>query len=396
MHTKAQFALGTILWFLICIVGLSTAEMPDSLPSISELDKLRTTATSNNDGSAYSAVCNMRGLFLAFGAGLDAISRYREPILTRGSQGISVFKAVSPAVVVVVVGKMSGHNFDPEGMGTGAIVDARGYVLTNWHVISGYSGALRFLKPNGSAELASARALGAKVIYSDQTADLALLRMINPPAALPALSVGDVNQIQVAEDIHIIGHPHGNLWSYSTGVVSQVRDGYSWSYVDGSRHLAKVLQLQTSINPGNSGGPVVDDSGKILGLVAMSQEGQNLDYAIAADVIKGFLLVGMQMNTRGLQILSQPSTRPDQSFVAKLPDGSPVLKAVYTGAVIYKIEAIDKKPIGLVAKFTDGSVFRAWDPGPFDSFSSWSATLPDGRQFIGFDTNGVLDLVSMK
>lgn len=95
--------------------------------------------------------------------------------------------------------------------------------------------------------------------------------------------------MQVAEDIHVIGHPEGNPWSYSTGVVSQIRDGYEWTYTDGSKHQAKVLQLQTAISPRNSGGPVLDDQGRLLGLIAMSQEGQNLDYAVAADVIQSFV-----------------------------------------------------------------------------------------------------------
>ena len=155
------------------------------------------------------------------------------------------------------------------------------------------------------------------MIYQDSTSDLALLRMIDPPTTLHSLSLGEIVQVQIAEDIHIIGHPHGNFWSYSTGVVSQIRDGYTWSYKDGSNHTAKVLQLQTAINPGNSGGPVVDDSGNILGLVAMSEEGQNLNYAIAVDVIKRFLSTGMQMNPRGAQVLAA-SPPPQQLLSGKL------------------------------------------------------------------------------
>jgi S1-C subfamily serine protease len=154
--------------------------------------------------------------------------------------------------------------------------------------------------------------------------------------------------VQIAEDIHIIGHPHGNFWSYSTGVVSQIRDGYTWSYKDGSNHTAKVLQLQTAINPGNSGGPVVDDSGNILGLVAMSEEGQNLNYAIAVDVIKRFLSTGMQMNPRGAQVLAA-SPRPQQLLSGKLSDGLAVNKAVYQDAVLYEVRKHDGTTLGVVA-----------------------------------------------
>ena len=319
-----------------CLVTLIAASNPDpQLPSISDLEKLTFTpgAGPASGPPPFAEASEMKKLFLAYGAQLKALAKYRDPVLTRGAQGEAIFKSVSPAVVAVVVGSINKNNdFDPEGLGTGAIVDARGYVLTNWHVINGYRGAIIFLKPIGNPNLTQAEAFGAKVIYQDSTVDLALLRMIDPPKTLHELQVGEIGQVQIAEDIHIIGHPHGNFWSYSTGVVSQIRDGYTWSYKDGSNHVAKVLQLQTAINPGNSGGPVVNDAGSILGLVAMSEEGQNLNYAIAADVIKRFLSTGMQMNTRGPQ-LSAPSPPPQQLLSGRLSDVLPVFKAVYPDAV---------------------------------------------------------------
>src|SRR6185437_3997155 len=169
------------------------------------------------------------------------------------------------------------------GLGSGAIVDPRGYILTNWHVINGYSGALIFLRPRTGADAATSDTYVAKVVAQSALKDLALLKIINPPSALAVLRIGRLSDVQVAEDIHVIGHPKGHCWSYTTGVVSQIRDAYKWSYSDGSSHQARVIQLQTAVNPGNSGGPVFDDSGSIIGLVAMGEEGQSLNYAIAAD-----------------------------------------------------------------------------------------------------------------
>jgi S1-C subfamily serine protease len=376
--------------------GRSDRELQDTLPQISELTHLNFTPGDKVESSDYADISYAKSLFVAFNGGTDALSRYREPVLSRGTQGITVFRSVSPAVVVVVVGSIKNQSFDPEGIGTGAIVDAHGYVLTNWHVINGYPGALVFLKPSGQPELTNARAFVTKVVYYDSAVDLALLKFINPPPSLPSLSIGDISQVQVAEDIHIIGHPHGNLWSYSTGVVSQIRDGYSWKYEDGSKHVSKVLQLQTAINPGNSGGPVVDDSGRILGLVAMSEEGQNLDYAIAADVIKHFLFIGMQMSTRGADIATAASVSPEQVFSAKSASGLVVSKTVYKDATLYSIEAADKRRLGLVGTFSDGMVIRAWGPSPSGKFNSWSATLTQGRQFTAVASTGTIEVVSMR
>jgi S1-C subfamily serine protease len=388
-------AIGFLWMCSILASGMPKGDAANHLPSISELEKLSFTAAEDSAASnlPYTEVSAVRGLFLAYNAGSEAVSKYRDPVLTRGASGIAVFKTVSPAVVVVVVGSIKNDKFDPEGLGTGAIIDPRGYVLTNWHVIKDHPDAAIFLKPRAGSDLGSAECLVARVIYQDSAIDLALLRMIEPPSTLHSILVGDISQIQVAEDIHIIGHPHGNLWSYSSGVVSQIRDGYSWTYDDGSKHLAKVLQLQTAISPGNSGGPVVDDKGNILGLVAMSEEGQNLDYAIAADVIKRFLFTGMQMTTRGPVRSESVPKPPQQLFSAKLGDSPLVTKAVYLDVVLYSINGKDQS---LIAKFNDGTIVRAWNPDPSGEFRSWSGNLPNGKELAAVASNGTLIRISVR
>jgi S1-C subfamily serine protease len=391
----------SFLAILFCFTGLITAStLQSQVPSIGELEKVVFTTEKGPivAGDECAEVSSARSLFRAYDAEAPAIAKYRDPILTRGPRGEAIFKSVSPAVVVVVVGSLDANqNFNPESLGAGAIVDDRGYVLTNWHVVNGYRGAIILFKPSGSPDLANPdlyeHADGARVVYQDPRTDLALLRLIDPPTNLPTLTLGDINQVQVAEDVHVIGHPHGNLWSYSTGVVSQIRDGYKWSYSDGSSHEAKVLQLQTAINPGNSGGPVVDDSGAILGLVATSEEGQNLDYAVAVDVIKSFLFIGMQIQSRGAQT-SLPSSTPEQLLSGKLPDGRPVLKFVYSDVVLYNVRASDGAPSGLVANFKDNTVISAWRPDLNGNFRAWSADLPNGHHLIATASNGTLSEVS--
>lgn len=387
-----------VLSYVVCsLVSLIASSSPDAqLPSISQLEKITFTTgrVPGREPPPYTDVSDVKRLFLAYDAEAKTLARYRDPIVTRGAQGEAIFRSVSPAVVAVVVGRLDkDENFNPEGLGTGAIVDTRGYILTNWHVINGYRGALVFLKPPGNPDLATAKAFGAKVIYQDSTVDLALLKLIDSPTTLHALTLGEIGQVQIAEDIHIIGHPHGNFWSYSTGVVSQIRDGYTWTYKDGSNHAAKVLQLQTAINPGNSGGPVVDDSGKILGLVAMSEEGQNLNYAIAADVIKRFLSTGMQMNPRGAQA-STLSLAPQELLLGKLSEAMPITKAVYSDAILYEVRRHDGTSVGVVAKFNDGTVLNAWQPDSDGTFRVWSADLADGRHLVATASNGFLKEIS--
>lgn len=259
------------------------------------------------------------------------------------------------------------------------ILDPSGYVLTNWHVIAGYESGVIFLKPASGTEPPKNSAYGMKLIGEDKQADLALLKIVNPPAGLMPVKLGEISSVQVAEDIHIIGHPHGQLWSYSSGVVSQIRDNYDWKYADGSEHLAKVLQMQTAINPGNSGGPVVDNNSSMLGLVAMSEEGQNLNYAVAIDVIKGFVNRAMTSQSRGPDTNNR--TQKAALYSGRTADGLSVTKAVYADFVSYTVRDAKGSPKELIAETSDGAVLTGLKPNAFGGFEEWTCRLPSGKTF---------------
>jgi len=274
---------------------------PDALAKIADLKLISYQNTSQANVASvasYQDLANTIRLTEAYSRLNHVLPRYREPILTRGASGITVFRNASPAVVLIFVGEVKNGQFDPNAFGSGVLISASGDILTNWHVTEGYPGAFIFFKPQGSADIASSKAYVATVVAQSEMSDLALLHLTEVPPSRVPIPLGNISSVQVAQDIHVIGHPKGNMWSYSTGVVSQIRDGYDWTYDDGSKHQAKVLQLQTAINPGNSGGPVLDDQGRLIGLIAMSEEGQNLDYAVAADVIQGFVLSAASTPTR--------------------------------------------------------------------------------------------------
>jgi S1-C subfamily serine protease len=203
---------------------------------------------------------------------------------------------------------------------------------------------------------------------------------------------GDVSNIQVAEDIHIIGHPHGKLWSYSTGVISQIRDNYDWKYSDGSEHLANVLQMQTAVNPGNSGGPVLDNNSNLLGLVAMSEEGQNLNYAVAIDVISKFVARSMALKSRGVG----PSGQGEKGdvYAARTKAGLFVTKRVYAELVSYELRNAKGVPVTLVAETPDGAALTGSEPNAFGGFGLWSMRLPDGRVVVARSGGIAPELVS--
>lgn len=384
--SRAVLGLGLLL---VSIAGIPLAADLSSDLSVTGVENLayKTTAKPRPDiASIHGAIGSDVSLLEAYKIGSDAIKHTKEPILTRGAKGIALYRAASPAVVLVVVGSVVNGEFQESGLGTGVAVDSRGYILTNWHVINGFDKAVVFLKPATTSSLDNAAFFIGSVVWANVAKDLALLKLDKAPQTLPTIPVGSMGEIEVAEDVHIIGHPHGEYWSYSTGVISQVRDNYGWKYEDGSQHRAKVLQLQTAINPGNSGGPVLNDAGHLIGLVAMSEEGQNLDYAIAADEIQAFLLPRIPVRTRGIVPAAQKSAEPVvptlEVATASLPDGLTVARSQVHGFTVYVISDSHSRPFKAFVRISPSSVvtIQGWDEHGY--FREYRLSTTGGKQLF--------------
>jgi hypothetical protein len=94
---------------------------------------------------------------------------------------------------------------------------------------------------------------------------------------------------QIGADVHAIGHPTGESWSYTKGIISQIRSNYEWSGGDAIKHKADVIQTQTPINPGNSGGPLLSSRGSVIGLNSFKSSGEGINFAISVKDLKAFL-----------------------------------------------------------------------------------------------------------
>lgn len=206
---------------------------------------------------------------------------------TRGAKDIAVYRNAAPAVVFVLASEENSEEFST---GSGAIIDRRGHVLTNWHVVENHPRVVVVFKPKDSTDLKKEMAFRATVVKVDQIADLALLKINNPRKGFASLRLGDISNLQVGQDVHAIGHPEGEVWTYTKGIISQIRANYKWFTDDNIAHRATVIQTQTPINPGSSGGPLLDDKGRLIGINSFgSVKGEGLNYAVAVDVVKTFL-----------------------------------------------------------------------------------------------------------
>jgi S1-C subfamily serine protease len=202
--------------------------------------------------------------------------------VTRSAKDAQIYRAISPSVVMVV---------NKEGLGTGSLLNATGDILTNWHVVKGYSYVAIVFKPaiEGKEPTRDETKLGRVVRY-DEIADLALVKASDVPVGRIPIRLGDESEIAVGMDVHTIGHPIGEAWTYTTGIISQYRQAYEWQAKDDPiKHRADIIQTQTPINPGNSGGPLLSDSGNLVGVNSFGAGGEGLNYAVSADEVRRFL-----------------------------------------------------------------------------------------------------------
>jgi S1-C subfamily serine protease len=196
------------------------------------------------------------------------------------------------------------------------VISQRGEVLTNWHVIDGAKFIAILLKPPAGQRSDPGDVYEGKLVKYDQIADLALIQFQRPPAKLVALRTGDERSIEVGSSVHAIGHPGGEQWTYTQGIISQVRTDYRWKGVNDLQHRATVIQTQTPINPGNSGGPLLDDNVSVVGVNAfVMQEKQGLNFAISLGEITQFLAIARAPRKAAIRRrLVNPSVRISVNF----------------------------------------------------------------------------------
>lgn len=204
-----------------------------------------------------------------------------EGLVTRSGRGASIYQEVAPSVVLVVT---------DSGLGSGALISDAGDIITNWHVVAGAERVGVVFKPVREGDIPTRADLRmAELVRYDEVTDLALLRVAELPAGRTPVQLGSLDSVLIGADVHAIGHPSGESWTYTRGFVSQIRRGYQWYTASGVEHQADVVQTQTPINPGNSGGPLLDENGGLIGINSFKAEGEALNFAVAVDEVRSFL-----------------------------------------------------------------------------------------------------------
>ena len=197
---------------------------------------------------------------------------------------VNLFRQASPSVVNITTVTNRRNVFArridrvPEGTGTGFIWDAQGHVVTNFHVLVGAHEAVVTLDDQSSWP--------AELVGGDIHVDLAVLKIDAPAEKLRPIAVGASRDLQVGQTVLAIGNPFGLDHTLTTGVISALdREVSSLT----NRLIRGVIQTDAAINPGNSGGPLLDSSGRLIGvntqIVSASGAWGGIGFAIPVDTV---------------------------------------------------------------------------------------------------------------
>ena len=296
-----------------------------------------------------------------------------------GTDWTDVAAAVSPAVVTIQAqGASSG------GTGSGAVYDAQGDIVTNYHVIASALGGGQI-----QVTLADGRLYAASIVGHDKTTDLAVIRLENPPSDLTVARFASSANLEVGAPVMAIGAPLGLSNTVTTGIVSALNrpvevsvdeDSSSQDSTQASSDLVvtNAIQIDASINPGNSGGPLFDASGAVIGInssiksLATSSDGQagsiGLGFAIPSDLVVSIAdqLIASGSASHGMlgvTVKAATTTVGSDTYVgAEVQDvsaGSGASAAgIRAGDVIVKVEGQEvtspKQLIGYVRRYKAG------------------------------------------
>ena len=170
------------------------------------------------------------------------------------------------------------------GMGTGVVIDARGYAVTNFHVVDG----VREIE----VTLASGRTVAARLISHDRRTDLAVIK-INTVEPLPVIQLGTSDDLLIGETVLALGNAFGYEHTVTRGIISALHRNVD---VSPTQRYEDLIQTDASINPGNSGGPLLNINGEMIGInVAVRAGAQGIGFAIPVDsvlrIVTGLLSV---------------------------------------------------------------------------------------------------------
>lgn len=300
-------------------------------------------------------------IILGVWSGLSQKNKTAKPLITtkeslkvisEESTTINIVKQVGPSVVTVVEKSNKSLSLSPfsifelpaqsapeaVNIGSGFIVSDDGFVITSKHVVSDTRVKYQIITSND-------KKYNVQKVYRDPLNDIAILKvdiLENPGESLKSVTLGDSSKLQVGQFVVAIGTALGEFRNtVTTGVISGLGRGITAGdqFQGLVERLDNVIQTDAAINPGNSGGPLVNSEGQVIGInTAVSQNGQNIGFALPINVVKDslknfnehgqferpFLGVAFKIVGRDLALLNNV---PQGAYVQSVVAGSSAEKA---------------------------------------------------------------------
>jgi putative serine protease PepD len=264
-----------------------------------------------------------------------------------------VASRVLPGVVAVQV-----EGADGTGTGSGFVIDQRGYILTNDHVATAHPGSIVVVFQNG-------RHAEARLVGTDPSYDLAVLKV--DVGRLPALPLANSDEVVVGDPVVAIGSPLGLTGTVTTGIVSALNRPVTSGDADSPAFLS-AIQTDAAINPGSSGGPLVDATGRVVGVTSAIARRPGDSEQIAGNIGVGFAIPSNQAQRTAQELIRTGKSRH--------PIVGAVLDRDYRGE---GVKVVDAGPSGQPAVTPGGPADRAGiRPGDvIVAFNGRPVTEPD-------------------
>ena len=289
---------------------------------------------------------------------------------------IRVYEGANRGVVNVLTRTTSYDGFfmlptPGEGAGSGCVLNKRGHILTNYHVVEGAS-KIAVTLPDGK------ESYEGEVIGTDPENDIAVLKIDAPPEVLFPVPIGSSDKLHVGQRVYTLGNPFGLEGTLTTGIISNLnrtlpsRNG---------REMKSIIQTDAAMNPGNSGGPLLDTSGRMIGMnvaiATKSGQSAGVGFAIPVNRIRQIVpqliehgkviradigIVAVRELDHGLQIVRTNRGGPAEK--SGLRGWKPVRRRVTRGPLVYDVErqdpsgadtiiAVDGQPVESASEFVE-------------------------------------------
>jgi S1-C subfamily serine protease len=257
-----------------------------------------------------------------------------QPVASGGRMSISeIYKRAAPGVVQITSTTNATTQVDPffgdqfqtppqQALGSGFVLDKAGHIVTNFHVVQGADDI--------KVGFSNRDTVKAKVVGTDESTDLAVLRVQVPASALTPLPLGDSEGLEVGDQVVAIGNPFGLVRTATAGIVSALQRNIT---SPNNFTIGHVIQTDAPINHGNSGGPLLNTSGQVIGVNSQIETGDTgngnvgIGFAVASNTVKNVvaqLLRTGKVDHAYIGVLGQAITS-DLARTFKLPVSAGVL-----------------------------------------------------------------------